>query len=177
RVGKETLKFFHFSSYKPSKPTYLSAHRPDLKLKDLGVVADLTHEYHELLAKCGNTSFDKLDYGFRTFTNGIAIPDVLRTWSKQVEHLDRFDNPFDARQHCSFFDWLLDSVGTDLCPLAKIIRDMRPDVQRKIPGHDAESNGLYMQWLLERGVTDLGLDPRFSKLLGKKMAAYEGLVM
>lgn len=177
KVGKETLKFFHFSGYQPKHPKLLSVHRPDLKLDDLGAVKDLAREYHQLLLKNGHAAIEKADYGYRKFSNGVEIPQVVRDWSKRYDVLDQFNNPFDAREHRSLFDWLLDSLGTDLCPLASIIKVMRPELQSRFPDGDARANGLYMKWLLERGATEHALDPRLSKLLGKKMPAYEGLIV
>lgn len=176
RVGKDTLKFFHFSGYKPSKPDKLSGYRPELKLSELGAVKSLAAEYHKLLAKYGNAKIEKQDYGYDNFSNGVEIPTIIKNWSRRGVELERFSNPYEVRDRNSFFNWLLRSSGTDLCPLAAIVKQVRSDLQQSFPLDDARSNAAYMKWLLERGWRDHEFDPKITKLLQKKMAVYEGLV-
>lgn len=176
RVGKETLKFFHFSGYKPTKPDKLSGYRPDLKLAELGAVKSLAAEYHKMLAKLGNSKLEKVDYGYEKFSNGIDIPPIIKWWARDAVLPERFTNPYEARDRNSFFNWLLRSSGTDLCPLASIVKNIRPDLQKSYPINDAKSNAAYMRWFLDRGVLDHEIDPKMAKLLEKKMPVYQGLL-
>ncbi len=176
RVGKDVLKFFHFSGYKPSAPENLSGYRPDLKLKELGAVKSLASEYHKLLAKFGNSKIEKQDYGYDSFSNGVEIPAIIKGWAKAAVELERFPNPYEVRDRNSFFNWLLRSSGTELCPLAAIVKQVRVDLQRSFPHNDARSNAAYMNWLLERGWKDHDFDPKIAMLLKKKMPVYQGLL-
>ncbi len=176
RVGKDVLKFFHFSGYKPSKPNALSGYRPDLKLSELGALKSLATEYHKLLAKFDNAKIEKQKYGYDSFSNGIEIPPVIKRWARGAVELERFSNPYQVRDRNSFFNWLLRSSGTDLCPLAVIVKQVRGDLQKSFPLDDAKSNAAYMKWLTERGWRDHDFDPKLTKLLSMKMPVYEGLL-
>ena len=88
------LLVYHFSGFKPTRDTMISAHQPQFNIELYPSFIPIIREYKELEMKNGYERFTKLHYSFNAFSNGIAINGyhrrLYRSCLKEYEGQDPF---------------------------------------------------------------------------------------
>jgi len=89
------LYFYHFSNYKPDKPSELSGHQTRFDLKNIPQLNDLFKLYTDLLKKKDFDMAKKWPYSYAYYSNGMAIDEIDRVKYREMQSLYAIDNPFD----------------------------------------------------------------------------------
>lgn len=153
-VDKRPLTFFHFSGYRASQPALLSKHQTRFGLQDGSAISRLYDDYQQLQMKCGYSESSQWDYGFASFDNGAALPDLMRQLYLSLPELQRtlFGNPFSTRPG-SFYDWATTSQSDTLglSPLLAALYRSRYDLMAEFPDVEAADRDRFLTWVHDSG--------------------------
>lgn len=94
-TGKDyPLLVYHFSGFKPTQDTMISAHQPQFNIDLYPSFIPIIKEYKEMEIKNGYERFTKMHYSFNEYSNGIAITGyhrrLFRSCLKEYEGQDPF---------------------------------------------------------------------------------------
>jgi glycosyltransferase involved in cell wall biosynthesis/lipopolysaccharide biosynthesis glycosyltransferase len=166
RVNGKPAVFFHFSGLDPHAPLEISRHQNRFRLDELGDLAQIFHRYRKLLFEAGYEALKGLSYGFATFDNGVAIPDLARSLYRRLgKDALRFGDPFATAPVGSFFRWLNAPVPDDALSARPITRlwyeiyGLRPDVRHEFPDLFGNDRTGFLHWAGSTGLDELGIDP------------------
>ena len=88
------LLIYHFSGFKPTQDTMVSAHQPQFNIDLYPSFIPIIKEYKELEMKNSYERFTKLHYSFNEFSNGILVTGyhrrLYRSCLKEYEGQDPF---------------------------------------------------------------------------------------
>ena len=93
----ETLCFFHFSSYNPTRPESISGHQTRFRLADRPDLQAIFERYRTELWRHGYDEVRRWPYTYATFANGQAISYAVRRyyrgWKAAFPDVDPFRSP------------------------------------------------------------------------------------
>ena len=167
RVGATPLVLFHFSGLDRANPEGVSRHQNRHRLASLGQdAASLFEEYVGRVerAESAAAGMTKRPYSFGAFSNGVRIAEAVRRLYRSLGDR-RFDlgDPFDAERKGGFYDWMTAAAGrleAPLPPIARFVYERRPKIARLFPDPEVADRLGFLNWMLETGGPDAGLDPR-----------------
>lgn len=163
RVNGAPLVFFHFSGIDPWKPDGFSKHQDRYRLSTLGAVRPLVESYCETLRAHGLSECARWPYAFARFDDGIAIPDVLRSYLRrhpELEDLAPGRNPFAAG--ADFFNVPFDDrlVGDPLVTrFVHAVWEDRPDLQAAFPDPAGRDREPLAAWFVQVRAIASEVDP------------------
>jgi glycosyltransferase involved in cell wall biosynthesis len=163
RCNGRPLVFFHFSGVDPEALGRVSKHQNRFTLGDVGGARALYEDYRDRLLAAGYRETRAWPYAWAAFDNGVAIPDVARSFYHSLgRSRRRFGDPFRIGPG-SFFEWLNAPVkpGAALSHLLHHIYRSRDDLLLGFPDPLGRDAGRFVDWLVEGGRRDYRLDPVF----------------
>ncbi|MES2857422.1 MAG: hypothetical protein V4692_16240 [Bdellovibrionota bacterium] len=170
RVGKSLLKFFHFSGFDPNTPDVLNKFRSKIMLSSLGATKPLAKEYARLLKKHSHDKCSAIPYALNNFSNGIAIPEFLRPWTRSSPTFFDYRLPYDVNAENSFFSWLTAGAPGEIPGLIKVFRTYREDLQKAFPESEPDSDIRLKQWFDVQGYSEYPFDPRLVEIIRSSTA-------
>jgi FkbM family methyltransferase len=165
----ETLRFFHFSGYRPERPWILTsycARAPRILLSENPLLRTLCDDYARALKDAGYAeTLDQVPYGFARSANGIKFSQSLRrlyrrAWiNAEKKQLPLPPHPFGADGGAEFNSWLATPANSaqaaaGLNRLTFGVWESRPDLQAAFPqplGPDAAG---FRQWCRSSGLAE-----------------------
>lgn len=104
------LRIFRLSGYDPEAPEWATRYARRLRVSELGPAAALFSDYRDRLLAAGHEALREIPWAFRSFDNGVPIPDVARTLLRDLpgrgDGARRFEDPFATGVPDSFYAYL-----------------------------------------------------------------------
>lgn len=105
-IGKDPLKFFHFSAFDPFQPERVSKYQTRYNLENIGPLKELFLDYQKTLFRHGFKETVQWPYAFESFDNGVKIPNHLRRAYLHMSGSGQsFGNPFQTTSDSSLYHW------------------------------------------------------------------------
>ncbi len=155
-VGREALRFFHFSGFSPDDMGLLSAHMgsiPRILIDDIPDVRRLCDEYAIRLREQGFGRDGVDEYRFDTLPNGLRVDGEARrdvreaiVTAERAGHGSAPD-PFDPRTVEAFIDWLAEPVGSVKLPrYLDALHRRRGDLRHAFPEAATSDGTRFLKW-------------------------------
>jgi glycosyltransferase involved in cell wall biosynthesis len=166
-LGKDPVRFFHFSGVDIGQLEQVSKHQDRFRLADLPHLRELFERYRALLLGEGHEQASGHRYAFGAFDNGAAIPREARSLYRELgDRAARFGDPFATAGSDSFFRYLNQGVDHVRDP-ARVVSRLwwqiyggRTDVQRVFPDALRRDRGGVLGWIRTSGAAEHKVDPR-----------------
>jgi glycosyltransferase involved in cell wall biosynthesis len=148
----QPLRFIHFSGFNPATPWVISKHMADLprprssRDDDLHLALD---DYSELLLRAGHEAANEFAYRWDQLPGGYALTALRRGIFREML-LRGFleDAPMPFSEPGAFVVWLGEKDVTGLTRFARLVWDLRQDLQQAFPDLSRLSALKYRNWLL-----------------------------
>jgi glycosyltransferase involved in cell wall biosynthesis len=161
--------FFHFSGFIPENIDKISKHQNRFTLKNFPELKPLFEYYRDLLIENGYFETKKLRYSFDYFDNGIKIPTQARIIYRDNSKMhSKFGNPFNTKNHDSFFSFLLKNIDTKKPSIPRIwyqVHKERSDLQTAFPDPLNKNRLEFFNWCINSLQKEYG----WSELLVSKI--------
>jgi len=164
-VEDERLRFFHFSGYNPSNPSWISKHQPDsprVLLSENPVLAELFSEYGAKLVALTPDESPEL-YGWSQPIPGLTLTDSQRRSFRDDVLLadagrgEMPPTPFRSGGPQKFMQWMSEAVAGGELPLPRYLASFwidRPDLQAQMPEVTDGDLTMMRRWVLHSGADD-----------------------
>ena len=98
-VGRDPLRFFHFSNYRPDAGDTISGYTNRFTLANRPDLVSLFESYKQMLLEHGYCDATAWPYSYATFANGYRIsPEVRREYARWLESGQGLSDPFGSEQ-------------------------------------------------------------------------------
>ena len=150
-VEGQPLRFFHFSGFDPVRPWIISKHMGDTPRPRSSRDDDLyvaLENYANLLLEAGHGTASAETYRWDALPGGLPLTEQRRTIMRQLVmagHLDDAPLPFSEPQ--AFSDWLTEVDSTGLPRIARLVWNLRDDLQHAFPDPNRLSASGFHSWL------------------------------
>jgi hypothetical protein len=166
RVDRQRVGFFHFSGVDLDDLDIISRHQDRTDLWRRPELKPLFDDYRELVAQSGQEDVRGIPYHWDRFSGtDIEIPWVGRIALQEVDPLGlRWKDPFDAEARDSYLAWLAKPLvfqGRLVNRASCYLWRERPDVRAEFPDIEGVDLARYLDWYLDKGATEAGLDEIF----------------
>lgn len=162
-IDEKPLRLFHFSGFDETQTSKLTKHS-NFKVLPGSPLKNLIQLYLNQMKISQNENFRKIPFGLNFFSNGVAIPPVVKLAWGQYNKIPFVADPFDVDEKHSFFKWLFLSSHGDLNNFLMLIYFMRSDLQQAFDLRTAHGCTRFLNWYLTTGYKDFELELRLARL-------------
>jgi glycosyltransferase involved in cell wall biosynthesis len=168
KVNDSSLKFFHFSGYRPNSPWILSkyvSNNPRIVISNDLILDELCKTYGRCVVDAGWTAESALQYGYENFNNGNFIPTgIRRLYRRDCISAHKKGEIFKAPS--DWQEWA-NSQSEESGNLSRVMytvwRD-RSDLQRRFPNALGNQSNDFMAWAKKHGVSERVIDTAFLEI-------------
>lgn len=166
RVAGRPCALVRFSGYDPDRPQRMTRYVDRVPVAALGDAAAVFARYRDALLDAGWETARHAPYGYATFADGVAIPELARAVHRGLSRtdVDRFGDPF-AVGPDTFREWLCAPVDAVTPPVSALMLgalEARGDLSEAFPrplGADREAFASWWQEHREDHGVPVALDP------------------
>jgi len=168
-VNGKTLKFFHFSGYRPETPWILSkyvANKPRVVISGDEFLKNLCQRYGKLITDAGWQNEGALEYGYLRLGNGREIPSSLRRLYRE-DCIAAFKEGQTLEPPSDWHSWAK-TRSIESGNLSRILFSLwksRPDLQRRFPDATGVEAEHLQDWAKKHGVSEKVIDEDFIEIL------------
>lgn len=178
KVNGVPLVFFHFSGLDPRAPKDVSKHQNRYRLETIGPVRALFESYCDTVRSNGLAECARWPYAFARLADGVAIPEVLRSYMRRHPELEALApdfNPFALSP--DFFNQPFESglVGDPLVSrFVHAVWEDRHDLRAAFPDPGGEHREALATWFAEKRLLDFQSDAVWVRPVEESLRRFRG---
>lgn len=153
--GQE-LAFFHYSGLNPKNIENISKHQNRYDVHNIGISKELFEEYAKAVLSNDFEMYQKFQYSYGVFDNGMLISDLMRYAYRMSEKIQKLmgENPYEEGERF----YAAEIKNAVVNEMLTYVWSSRPDVQEAFPG---KKDMNYINWFLHSVVTEYNLPKNY----------------
>ena len=171
----EDIHFLHFSGVVPSNDKVLSKHQDRFEVDDLPIFTELLRIYLKEILSNHWKDTTKIPYHYNFFSNRRPIHKFMRASFRRYEEDGTLTGEVAFASGGAVFDAPEPSLAHDGPPaISRVMFELwmaRLDLQRAFNVRDATGRGQYLNWFIDGGAKEAGLDDISIEAARKMLAA------